>query len=644
MATDNNSDQIAINFLPLSKQDFEMEIFVNKVIESGQPTAFQNVKTYKLPSELKDTKSEYANYYVSSTAQAEFTSITVKSKTNNALTIHRLFNAAVDKCKNVFVNGNDFTVETGFSNRIHFNIGKHTEGTENIWIEAYHLSSSNEFGFLIGFHFTLAADQPFNKAVQQRSLSIGLDGKENINYYADYLKKLQFFISHYIPRIFPLKFHEEINISNNFRELGFERLQGKKYIFNNEKVEASQFMGIKKHGPLVQIADNSLICFLYRPEDKPLSYELYHALKGEKYSTFSGMADMFSFSLGKEHVTGLSLIDYSEQSINSAISHIKETAGGKPVLPLLLVPWSRLDHTEEGGDDYFRIKHQFLLAGLPTQFVSLQRMRARDGLKWSISNIGLAVFCKLGGMPWKLQPRHEKCLIIGIGQAHRKKENGEIAKYFAYSVLSDSSGLYDSIQVLSKSDAKDQYLDGLTENIKRVILDKSSKYDRFVIHTPFKVKIDEMSAIKKGLDEVFTNVNKEIVALKFNDKSKYFGFSLTNNSKVPFESSCVSLGKRQYLVWFEGLQYHNPTIRRRISKPMHIEFIYSSGESDLTSTEEITYLQDAINLSGANWRGFNAKSSPVSVYYAKIIADYIGQFDRLGLAEIDIENLPPWFL
>jgi len=90
------------------------------------------------------------------------------------------------------------------------------------------------------------------------------------------------------------------------------------------------------------------------------------------------------------------------------------------------------------------------------------------------------------------------------------------------------------------------------------------------------------------------------------------------------------------------LQYHNPTVKRRIAKPMHIEFTYPVGGLD--REEEAGFLQDAVNLSGANWRGFNAKSLPVSVYYAKLISDYIGHFDQLGLGELDVENLPPWFL
>lgn len=637
----NNPKLIAINFLPLTKQVFDLDVFIKKIEDHEKQRTYQNVRTYKLPDNIDSMSGDYVNYYVSMTDQPRFIPITVRSNINNALTVNMLFSETVNKCRKLYKNS-DYIIETGIRKNIRFKIGSSKEGDEEIWLEPFHLNTTNEFGYLLGFHFRLAAGQQFNKLVLQKCLSLGSDGRENINYYADNYKKIQFFINHFIPKIFPLSTDDKINITTSCKELISDRLQAKKYIFNNDEREASQFQGIKKYGPLETISNNSLICFMYRTTDKPLSYELYHALKGDKYATFSGMEEMFSFSLGMEHTSGISLPDYSEQAIASAINQIKGMANNRPVLPLLLVPWSRLAHTEEENDTYFRIKHQFLSERMPSQFVSLQRIRGRDGLKWSISNIGLGIFSKLGGMPWKLQPTHDKCLIIGIGQSHRIRNEGGIERYYAYSVLSDSSGLYDSIKVLSKSENKDQYLNGLAASIKQVILDKATIYERFVIHTSFKLRIDEVEALTKGLKEVFHDVTKEIVVLKFNDNSRYLGFSLTNNSKVPFESTCVSLGKKQYMVWFEGLQYHNPTIRRRIARPMHIEFIYSSNE--LTNKDEINFLQDAINLSGANWRGFNAKTSPISVYYAKIIADYISRFDKLGLPEIDIENLPPWFL
>lgn len=632
------SDKVALNFLEITPQPFQMDFHVKKVKNPDQPSPYTNVKRYNLPGNLANPDSEFVLYYISETPLEGFESATINSTLNSVLTVHKLFESLLQKCRQTLREGIDFTVEDSFRKKINIIISPSDLGREEIWVEPYYLNVSQKFGFLIGFHFNLADGQAFNKAVQQKSLSLGADGRENINFYADIYNKLQFFIGHFKPRLFPLE--QGGGISTSFKEITSQHLEAKKYIFNNNRVETSQFQGVKKHGPLVKIADNCLICFMYRPEDKPFSHDLFYALKGDKFGTFPGMEAMFSFSLGKDHVTGFPLADYSQETIAAAITQLKNIGGDRPTLPLLLIPWSRNDCTPEENDTYYRIKHQFLSQGLPTQFVSLKQMKTRDGLKWSISNIGLATFSKLGGLPWKLQPRHDKCLIVGIGQAHRKLNDGTVNRYFAYSVLTDSSGLYDSIKILSKSDQKDTYLNGLTENIKGVINSMAAKYDKFVIHTPFKLKTEEVNALKAGLQKV---AGKEIVAIKFNEDSKFFGFALSNNSKVPFESSCVPLGRRQYLVWFEGLQYHNPTIRRRIAKPMHIEFIYSSN-TELGNNDEISYLQDAINLSGANWRGFNAKTSPVSVYYAKIIAKYIGCFDRLGLPEIDIENMPPWFL
>jgi hypothetical protein len=633
--------KIAINFLPLREQNFKWDVFCKKVDTPDQPNPSANIRRYKLPLNITELSGEYIDYYVSANAQPGFTTQTIKSNTNNELTVNMMFVKAIEKCKTLFTE-DKYTIKTGYRNNIRFKMASFKEGHEEIWLEPYHLSATNQFGYLLGFHFRLAENQQLNKIVLQRSLSLGADGMENKNYYADNYKKINSFITNFIPQLFPPNLQNGLAVETNLRELAFKRLQPKRYIFKKNKTDASQFQGVKKYGPLKDINTNSLICFIYRPENKAISYDLFYALKGDKYGTFPGMKDMFSFSLGKEHVTGISIPDYSEQSISAAIEQIKTIANARPILPLLIVPWSRLEHEEEGDKNYFRIKHQFLSAGMPTQFVSLQRIRGRDGLKWSISNIGLAVFSKLGGLPWRLQPTHDKCLIIGIGQAHRLSDQGGVSRYYAYSVLADSSGLYDSIKVLSRAEKENEYLHGLTEKIKQVILEKAAKYDRFVIHTSFKLRKNELAAITKGLEDIFNDTKKEIVVLKFNDNSRYFGFSLTSNSKVPFESSCVSLRKNQYLVWFEGLQYHTPTLRRRIAKPMHIEFNYSSKE--LSDEDKISFLQDAINISGANWRGFNAKTSPISVYYAKIIADYIGHFDEYGLKEIDIENLVPWFL
>jgi hypothetical protein len=80
-----------------------------------------------------------------------------------------------------------------------------------------------------------------------------------------------------------------------------------------------------------------------------------------------------------------------------------------------------------------------------------------------------------------------------------------------------------------------------------------------------------------------------------------------------------------------------------MAKPLQATFLYPR-EPQLTGDQQVDYLQDALNLSGANWRGFNAKTLPVSVYYAQLIAKYFREFDRLGLPELELHTLTPWFL
>ena len=61
------------------------------------------------------------------------------------------------------------------------------------------------------------------------------------------------------------------------------------------------------------------------------------------------------------------------------------------------------------------------------------------------------------------------------------------------------------------------------------------------------------------------------------------------------------------------------------------EKILSLSLSSDGSKNKNYYLQDIINLSGANWRGFNAKHEPVSTLYPELIAKFAGKFDQYGL-------------
>ena len=74
-----------------------------------------------------------------------------------------------------------------------------------------------------------------------------------------------------------------------------------------------------------------------------------------------------------------------------------------------------------------------------------------------------------------------------------------------------------------------------------------------------------------------------------------------------------------------------------------MEFL--KGKTEDSKISEIDFMQDVLNLSGANWRGFNAKLNPISIYYSKIVARYKAEFEKIEkLEEGAIEYHLPWFL
>jgi hypothetical protein len=158
------------------------------------------------------------------------------------------------------------------------------------------------------------------------------------------------------------------------------------------------------------------------------------------------------------------------------------------------------------------------------------------------------------------------------------------------------------------------------------------------------MKRREIEAIQALLTELkgAEGAQNEFVAIKFNDKNNFFGFSIDHNSRVPYEGTVAPLSKRDFLMWSSGLSLDDSKAPKKPERPVHLRILYP--ESQLPEADPKRVLQDAMNIAGANWRGFNAKSMPISVYYAKIIADYYAHFRAADLPEVDFETVSPWFL
>ena len=419
-------------------------------------------------------------------------------------------------------------------------------------------------------------------------------------------------------------------------------LSRRTFIFGGNKVGKSPFFGLRNYGPLQSAPNGRRLAFFFLGVDRPKSQDLFRALRGDTYATFPGMEEMFGIRFGKENVSGIQVSGFGSGEVQRACETLRSQYPNEQIVPVVIVPMSKYS-SEAETKAYFAAKHSFLSERLSSQFVDRKRIGDRRSLQWSISNIGLGIFAKMGGVPWRLRPSTEKCLVVGIGQAHREI-NKKIERYFAYSVLADSSGIYEKIKLLGSSVDSEEYLKSLKSNLREVLLSHRGQYESFVLHLTFSMKKREIDAIKELLHELKEkdSPESEFVALKFNDRNDFFGFSVDHNSRIPYEGTVAPLSRKDCLLWFSGLGLEDRKAPKKPERPVHVKVLYPDDalpESDLKRV-----LQDSMNIAGANWRGFNAKSLPISIYYAKLIADYYGHFREANLAELDLETLSPWFL
>ena len=84
--------------------------------------------------------------------------------------------------------------------------------------------------------------------------------------------------------------------------------------------------------------------------------------------------------------------------------------------------------------------------------------------------------------------------------------------------------MYEELRVLGSSVEESEYLRAFRRNFRRILEEYGQKYDRFVIHAPFKVQKRELDAVKQVLDDVHGSVdeseqNAKFAVLKFNDRN-----------------------------------------------------------------------------------------------------------------------------
>jgi hypothetical protein len=628
-----NAQGIRLNFLALEPQSICADVW-RRALREGE-TKPENSLCYTLPK--RSDSEERAQYLISLVSEDGWEPWRFDDGQNRQFALRYILELLVINTRKQLP-ADQFALRGKFDRYLSYVLRRTPHGTQEVRVNPQFLIVKDQFGFLIDFHFRPIDPEIHNRETQRLSLSLDERFRSNKNAYIDREKMVKQFVSAVFAGIFPLNHPsllQPLRIAQSFAYLDTEVLKPKMFVLGDGKADPSQWKGLERYGPLEKVTGSVGCIMLYRREDRPLAEDLYRALMGKSDGVaFGGIPSVFRTGIANFH--GVVVDRWTSPDLKNALTKIASIKAQSPDSRLIVIMVEEL----ENSAIYYEAKFGMLQIGVPLQVVSSQLIRRRDQFKWSVSNIALQIFTKLGGLPWKVLSGNDRRLIIGIGQANRT--SGEvIQKFFAYCVATDSSGLYKKIAVLGNSRSRPDYIRELRESLIREFQEAlAEKYTDCTIHVPFRLKQDEMKALEEALNDVHSSsTDIKFTVLKVNDQHRFFGYA-NNNSRVPIEGSVARLSEHAALLWFEGLKGPKDVIGKRVSGPVHVEFLWPRGSGDAKGQEE--HLQDLFNLSGTNWRGFNARSTPISIYYCRIIARFLAEFPDQAARIAGTEQ--PWFL
>jgi len=633
-------DDIQLNYFPLEVQNQSFSVFRKRVEDSSQARSEEDYRV-NLPVNPQD--KVWKLYDVSLHDKEDYEILDCDYLLNSVLTLHVIYCQLLQKLESRD-NVDYYLPKSNAISRkeIYFRHKKYNEGFSEIVVSPYFLKAKGLYGFLFEHKFSLNEGQPSNRNTQKLSFSLDKSGRPNVYFYKDKKSEISDFIENTFSK---LVVDAGLVVDEDFCWVDTNNLDVKTYLVGKGNEARSQFMGIKSNGPYRPIVENVRYLFVFSERTRALARDIYLGLVGKLFpGQFPGLGSMFSLPIHKGVVDHHMVDDFNKPSLDGLNEKITELKSSYPDLKIIMIPVlpKGFKGVEAAFDAYGNLKVMALKDEVYCQVVTEDTFYKKDQLKWSISNIGLQVFSKLGGAPWLVRPAKSGCLIFGLGTV-QERTSRTINKYTAYTVCLDSSGDFKYIKPLASSGNETCYLDNLKGSLKDVLSSElGDQYNSIVLHLPYKISRKEIAVIRSVVREIRDD-DFEVIVIRINTKHKFLGFS-SHNTCVPYESSFTQLSKTEFLLWAEGLQYGKEVLHKRISEPLYIEFLESQESWDTKRD----CLQDILNLTGANWRGFNSKAQPISILYSRLIAKFMKEFSHLeSVNDMDIvsaESVAPWFL
>lgn len=304
------------------------------------------------------------------------------------------------------------------------------------------------------------------------------------------------------------------------------------------------------------------------------------------------------------------------------------------------------------GDNnpYFVTKAKFLTQQIPVQEFEIETANLADSqLGYALNNMSLAIYAKLGGVPWliKSNPSIAHEIVFGLGSASigqgrlTKKE-----RIVGITTVFSGDGNY-FLSNLSKAVPFDDYKETLLTNLKATIdrikndLNWQKRdHIRLVFHSFKPFKNLEADAVKEAVADL-SDFDVDLAFLHIAEDHPFMIFDEKQGGVYDFRTKGkkgIYVPQRGYFLHFSDYETLMTTTgpndikqaEHGMPRPIFLKLHKNSTFTDMT------YLaRQVFAFTCHSWRSFFPSSMPVTIFYSDLIADLLGNLDSVSAWDAD---------
>lgn len=425
---------------------------------------------------------------------------------------------------------------------------------------------------------------------------------------------------------------------------GCGQIQKPVFVFNDNGEADWAEKGLTQSGPYTKRTfdrNDPSICVICAQHDKGRVEQFVRKLlKGISSSKYfrNGLEGKFALGTSRVEVfaTATDSVEAYKNAIEAAIRN-KADDGGRWDLALVQVRQSfkKLKVTE---NPYYLCKSLFFLHQVPVQDFTIELLAQSDySLGYSLNNMALACYAKMGGVPWLLKssPTLSHELVIGIGSANIGQERGaDNQRIMGITTVFSGDGSY-IVSNTSKAVVPEAYCEALTsvlgetiEKIQKRMNWQKGDTIRLIFHAQVKkFNKEEIEAVRAVIDK-YWEYQIEYAFLKISEDHGLHMFDsatagVQKGKLAPQRGKTFKLSKHEMLVYLIGQR----ELRQDIDG--HPRGVILDIHKDSTF-KDVKYLSAQLySFASHSWRSYFPNPMPVTISYSDLIARNLGWLNQL---------------